>query len=548
MTIPDVPIGATPRERPSGARAAMAAVAALLAAHAVLAWLARPAGIETGGDDARYLLLGQALRHLTYVEYWHLGWPVHSLYPPGYPLLLAGWSLVAGNGFDAQIVLSILLSVASLGAAYLLVSRHLDPRIALVALAALACNPVLIARAGTVATEMPYALWSVLAVLALLAPPTTRNLVLAVACAIAAALTRTAGVTLLGAVVLTLLLQRRYRAAVWTALASALTLGPWLVWTVIAPEKFIGGSYVADALGAVQRHGGTGLLGTLAGRLAQNGMGYAVSVINTTLPYPNIPGTRIDNWVWLLLACTGVATGLVAARQRWRPVILYLLLYAALLLIWPWPVNRFLEPVTALAVPLWLYGLWSLTRTIRISGGLAVVLSLGVIVAATGAWDSGGLAVARHRCGREPAPPGPNGCLYPAQQDFMAAVRWLRDSTPPNSVVLTDKEGDFYYYAYRRTMQFKAATALPPGRLADYMAHRGGTYIVLTTVTLSERTRLAELVAASCHDLAVAAEVGPQAYVLRLRGARDSAGPDACAAVAAYQRALADSAVSRRWQ
>jgi hypothetical protein len=548
MPTSDVAATIANRARPHGARLTVLAVALLLIAHAVLAWLAGPSGIETGGDDARYLLLGQALRHFSYVDYWQLGWPAHSLYPPVYPLLLALWSLVAGSGFDAQIVLSILLSVASLGAAYLLASRYLDPRIALVALAALAFNPALVARAGTVASEMPYALWSVLALLALLGPPTTRSAVLAVAFALLAALTRTAGATLVAALALALLLQRRYRSVLWTGVAAAPTLGAWLLWTLIAPGKFVGVSYVADALTTVQRHQGAGLVATLARRLVANGTGYAVSVINTILPYPNIPGTRIDNWVWLLLASAGLAGGMVAAWRRWQPVVLYLLLYAALLLVWPWRMDRFLEPVALLCIPLWLYGLWTIARTARLFRALPVALALCGVVVATGAWYSAGMVKTRLDCGRAPAPPGPNRCLYPAEQDWMAAVRWVRDSTPTDAVVLTAKSGPFYYYAHRETLSFAAATALPPGRLVEYVFGQGGRYIVLTTVTLTERARLAERVAASCRALAVAAEFSPQAYVLRLRDARDVAGPNACAAVAAYQRSVADSAISRRWQ
>jgi hypothetical protein len=536
------------RARPYGSRTVLVAVALLLAAHALLAWLGRPPGIVTGGDDARYLFLGQALRHFRYVEYWHVGWPIHSLYPPGYPLLLGLWSFVAGSGFDAQVLLGIGLSVGSLWAVYLLTERHLEPALALAVVAALAFNPTLIARAGTIASEPPYELWSALALLALLGPRSNRNVALAAGFAIAAALTRTAGATLVAAVVFTLLLRRRFAGAAWTAAAAALLLGPWLAWTALAPEQHVGASYVADALSTVQRHEGAGLLGALVGRFVNNGLQYAVAFVNYTLPYPNVLAGRADSVAWLIIAVAGLGTGVVAAWRRWQPVIVYLVLYGALLLVWAWPVSRFLEPAALFAVPVWLYGLWSLAGLARIRRAVAVAGVGAAIVAATGAWTSVGLVATMQRCGREPAPPGPNRCLYPAQRDWLAAVRWMRDSTPADAAVLTEKAGDFYYYARRGTLQFNAAIAQPEAGFLDYVRRYGGRYIVLTSLTIGERSRLAGLLATSCRGLAVAAEVAPQAYVLRLRGPGDADGTDACAAVAAYQRAVADSVTSRRWR
>jgi hypothetical protein len=525
-------------------------VASLLLVHAALIWLTRPAGIATGGDDARYLLLGQALRHLRYVELWRVDQPIHSLYPPVYPALLGLWGLVAGGGFDAQIVLSVLLSVAALGTAYLIAARHFDRRIALAALAALAVSPSLIVRAGTVASEPAYMLLSLLALLVLSDRRGERWLVVGGTLVVAAGLTRTVGATLIAAVVLSLVLERRFAGAAGLTVAAGLTLGLWLLWSALAPDKFIGGSYVADALATVQQqprvHSSYAVV--LAGRLVHNASDYARIIVESVIPLPTVAGALPVNLLWLGVAGGGLAAGLVAAWRRCRVVALYLLVTAALLLAWPWAIARFLEPVTPLVVPLWLWGLWLLAGRLRPQWRFGVTAGAAVAVVATSLVASVQAVGRRERCGREIKPPGANACLWPAQQDFMAAIRWMRDSTPVGAVTLATKEGDFYYYARRPTVNFRAAINQRPAGFVDYVRGHGVQYVVLTTLTIDERRRLADRLAPNCGALDVAATVAPDAYVLRLKPAGDRSATNACAAVAEFQRAVADSGAGQRWR
>ena len=67
------------------------AAAALVLLHAVLCWLARPAGILTGQDDVEYLVLGQALREGSYHLLFRVDAQLHAQYPPGYPAMIAVW-------------------------------------------------------------------------------------------------------------------------------------------------------------------------------------------------------------------------------------------------------------------------------------------------------------------------------------------------------------------------------------------------------------------------------------------------------------------------
>ena len=55
----------------------------LVAVHAIAAWLARQPAILTA-DDARYIVLAQWLRNLSYQNLHDVTLPAHGLYPPVY--------------------------------------------------------------------------------------------------------------------------------------------------------------------------------------------------------------------------------------------------------------------------------------------------------------------------------------------------------------------------------------------------------------------------------------------------------------------------------
>jgi hypothetical protein len=258
------------------------------------------------------------------------------------------------------------------------------------------------------------------------------------------------------------------------------------------------------------------------------------------MAFPNIRGTRVDSVAWLALVCAGLIPGLVWAWRRWRPVALYLLLYGVGLLAWRWPLSRLLEPVGTLLVPLWIRGLWELAGGLGPKRRAAVVGGSVAIVLATGAAQSVHAALERLQCGAtEPA--ASNSCLKPAQRDYLAVVRWMKDSTRADAAALAAKDGIFYYYTGRPTVAWYAAVGQPPAGFAQYLRRHGAQYIALTTLTIEEHGSLAPVLAASCTELAVAASISPRAYVFRVKNPGDTASADACDAVRRFQRAALDS-------
>lgn len=508
----------------------------LLALHASLAWLARAPGILTGADDATYLTLARSLRELGYHDLFRVELPWHAQYPPGYPVLLALWGPLVGERLDGITLLGIAASAAALGLAFLALRRLFSPQVALLCLLPLAVNPYLIATAGEIASEAPYLLFSVLALWALAGREVSpRARFVAGAAALAAALTRSVGATLLVALIAHWLLERRFRAAAGLAAVSTATVGLWLLWTAIAPEQHPGVSYFADAVfrGAAPDRS---LAAVLAARLATNLPAYLGAMVPQRLPLPGAPGTLLDNVLAGAVALLSLGFALLLLLRRWRPAALYLLAYAALLALWPYALSRFLVPVLPLLVAAAVLGAGEAAARLRTRWKTPAMLTLALLLTVMGTALTVQMLRETAACARgEPIPTG--ACLRSDQASFLAAARYAGAHTPADAVFLTAKPPTLYYYSGRRSIGFEDALAGPRHRFLQRLDERGADYILLGSVHSGEPYSLAPRLEENCAWLAVVAVFPPRTYLFRRRDAAGGAeGEAACQAVAEYRR------------
>ncbi len=517
-------------------------VAGLLLLHAWLGWLVRPPGIMTGQDDATYVLLGRELRHASYRATWEVGSPVHRLYPPGYPVLLGLAGAVSGDRIDALMAVGILASTGALLLVFLTAERLHSTGFALLCLAALAVNPSLVSTAGGIASEAPYTFFSVLALALLARPEPPRGILVAAGgAAIAAGLTRNAGVTLLAAIGIHWLIQRRFRALSLLTLAGVMTAGAWIAWSLSAPGPDIAGlSYRSDLTfvpAAVRASsGGSGLLvSTLVHRVADNVPNYLGRMLPGLLPLPTIPGTTIDNLVDAAIACGALLMGFIPLLRRWRPAALYLLAYGALLALWPWSLPRFLVVLLPILVPVALAGAGSLAGRFSARPALVVTI-LAAVLALTGAIRTLDRIRATAGCRREWTPPDAT-CSSPDQASFFTATKFIRKRTPAEAVFVTAKRATLYYYATRRSMPLAAALAAGQDRLDSAMRAYGARYILLGSLYVAEPNQLQRILTARCAGLRVVAAFPPRTFLFAVADSGDAGAPDACGALADYRRA-----------
>ncbi|MEQ1692488.1 MAG: glycosyltransferase family 39 protein [Gemmatimonas sp.] len=517
-------------------RMVLLALIGIALTHLVLAWLMRSPGITWGEDDAQYLSLARALRELSYREMWDIAAPCHARYPPGFPLILAAASLFVGWSIDALQLVVALTSTFALVFFFDAVRRLFGVTMAIVGTMLVALNPMTLADAGVLMSEAPFKLFVMIALWALVREREgTRFAVLAGAALIAAALTRSAGVALLAGLFLYWIFNRGRVRALALALCSVLTVGSWLVWTVRAPEPQSQRLYVADiSVAGAEERGPESQIArvaiAMAKRLPARAKRLATVMVPYTLAFPTVPGTLVDNLAGLaLLLVTGVVGIRLVARASGAAVAL-LAAYLALMAVWTWEVERFLTPISPF---LFLTVLVGACRIAERYGVRAQRVALAALVGffMLGVVDYGRKQLLdRLGCDRSD-PSGSTPCASDSERNFRNIARWVRDSTPADAIVITNKPAAFFVHANRRSVNQLRAMRGDSSTFVSELRRRRVSYAVISSFGTHVR-EYSRVVARACADFVVVKEFPMHTAVLRLRGAPDEpADNSACRAM-----------------
>ncbi len=447
----------------------------VLVQAAVLAWIAFPAP-HTGGDHTGYLALGHALAEgMGYIELWDPERPVHTKYPPGFPMVLALLMLLGATTWSAF----KLSSAVAVSAATLLAFAWTARRVGPLPAGALA---VLLVLAGGwqdasrwILSEPWFLVWTFLALWAgergLQERETASSgsraetvwLALGGLSALMAFGVRTAGLPLVLAFGLALLWAGRRRAAALFGGVTALVVGGWMLHTARGGE----GAY-QDEFWLVDPY--TPELGTvtvpgLLGRIWDN----LVLYVGRVLPGEWWPGAP----TWLLLVGGLVLAGLALwgwaseVRSRPGPAELFLPLYAGMILLWPqvWSGDRFLLPLLPLVL---LYAgtvvagvAREVENRLRWKGGALPGLAIATgLVALAGPAIPATLQKAEvaGACRTQVEITGDAFSCYGAGfAEFRAAASWMAAALPDDAVLLSRKPRIAY------------ALGAPPGRTFPFV-------------------------------------------------------------------------------
>jgi 4-amino-4-deoxy-L-arabinose transferase-like glycosyltransferase len=415
-----------------------------LVSFGVIATAYNPAP-HSGGDNAGYISLAYSL--LQDGSYRELYDPVlgpHTKYPPVFPALLAGLMLLGFRTWVSLKAIAALATVAAVALTYLWVERRVGPRWALGAALATALSSAVVYYSHWVLSDPAFLAFTLLSLYALDRADEDERagwMALGVAAAGLAYFTRSAGLPLLVALAVWLLLRRR-----WGALAaSALALGiPVALWWMRA--RAVGaGEYVTEfwmvnpyqpALGEVG-------YGGLGARFLTNLRGY----VGTWLP-GGIVGAQ-GAWVSVVgvaVTALGVSGWAIDARRRRGPSEIFLPLYAGLIFLWPevWSGDRFALPLYPLLFgygALFLKeGLARFGRTVPATvGGLALAT---LLVPATASWT--GAVREASACNAAARAGGPFACWGPGVTSFVEAAAWAGANLPDSAVVFSRKPRIFY--------------------------------------------------------------------------------------------------------
>ncbi len=316
-------------------------------------------------DDAVYVSTAKALAEgdgygLINVP----GSPVQTRFPIVYPALLSVvWSIWPAfpENLGAMQGLSLLAAAATVAAAYLYLVRfgYFSRRIAFASGLLCATSASFLFFSTQTLSEMPFALLLLGAIWAidrdLRAPSSTRKRQVFLGVLLGLPfLCRSIGVALIPVGVLVLYRAGRPLRRIMAG-AAAVTL-PWLVWTWSGGNHDPLAGYHSDYLGWWSSFGALFLQDVVAANTV------LLAISTTTLGFEGLTDALFSLDSKIVPSIVAFSLGLVPwlailLRIRpWRVLPCLLVVYLAIVLVWPWPPLRFLVPILPFIVPFMLQG------------------------------------------------------------------------------------------------------------------------------------------------------------------------------------------------
>ena len=381
----------TPDTGPAGiTRVFTAAIAAVVVLTVLMVTIRsqEPIGAGIYYDDGAYLALARSVAAGDGYTYSNLPGHVPGVkYPPAYPAVLAVtwkafglypenltalkalnalfWSLAAGGAFllfargnrrrvvaVGLITLYAFLTVPSMSVATVLLSEPLFLLACVVALLIAAADPVRVGPGSDIADASNRWLggelgWAAAAGLA----------------GAAAFLTRSIGLTLIVALILPLLLRRRWQTAGFLAAMAGVPAIAWVAWArahaADVPDPIAGqyGSY-GNWLGQGFEDGAFARLGEVMGA----NWGPFVETLQFVWA-PRAPGLALA--IVLLTVGGAAAYGALNVWKRNPTLVLFPIVYLGLVFIWPYEPYRFYYAIVPVLTLLAFEGLWEAVPKIR---------------------------------------------------------------------------------------------------------------------------------------------------------------------------------------
>lgn len=516
------------------ARAQNAAIVVLLGLYLAIGWQARFPPLLGATDEMVYWSLSRSLESGSYREVFQSDAPRHVLYPPGYPSWLIGVRSVVGERLDLVPGVNLALVALGLLLLTLAVRRLVGGGLAIGFLLVVALNPSVMAMGGSALSEsLFFALSSAcLCIAPATADRTDRRVYVVIVLALLAFLTRLVGLALVLAVGVWVVSRRRRAELVAYAVSAAIVVGGWFTYVRLVPAVTVH-SYARDFVAGAPTERPTAAL-SMVRRMWNNSVNYGTRALPTELALPTLPETLIDNLFWVAILVATFAASLWYFWTRWRALAAFLVGYAGILIVWAWPVNRFLWPIVPFAMLALLVGAERLSHLLPARfRGPSVALLVALIAV-------GAIAGARRRfvewsaCDHRPSTRSPR-CYTSDVLAMLAAADYVRDRTAPGDVVLAAPAAAVNFVSGRLTTHASFVERIPPSELAAAFRTRGIRYVLLTARTPLETGPLAHALSNVCAALRVEARFPESTLLFRFEDP-DATATNACVDVAEFRR------------
>jgi multisubunit Na+/H+ antiporter MnhG subunit len=441
---------------PRAQRVTIAVYMCLVAALWAYAWWLPAVSLDS--EAAGFLVTARSLATGNGYVIGNLPHPVpQTNFPPLFPGLLALFTLVSQQ---AQ-WLKLLPLLCGLG--WMLLTHRLLLRMgasansALLLIGLTAASPTVIFLSTSLVPETLFALLATAALLALL----DEHPFLAGGIAGLATLTRTGGIGLIVACIVTLAVRRRFRGAVvFTAIAMLIT-APWFGWTLAHFSRGVS-------------HESLEIFTSLA---ANEKLVVVFQNFGSLLASPFSLLAGFGNVYFI------VGTLFLLGRALWirRQLVpdLFVVLFSLSLLVWTVPPERYVAPV----MPLFFWMIWRAFRLMRNREALAAIV---LIILATPLVADATRLLPAHASGVFPRERIPADDWQPVSE----LSDYMRANTAPDAVLLANLDGAFFLSTGRQTVRgfvpshfdlyYLQRPSISPDELSRAILREGVGWVIVT--------------------------------------------------------------------
>ncbi len=416
------------------------------------------AKINLGGDNAGYYILGKSIASGQGYSNIHMpGNPPHNHFPPGYPSILSFfmWVFSEDIGF-LKSMNGLFLLGSSLVMFYILKDILKNSRLAFLGAVLMLFNMHLLSYSTIMMSEIPFLFFSLLIIYFFIQtinqdkPFQQPQLYVVIALSAYAFHIRTAGLALIGGIVLYLLLRRQF-AYLGAYLGGFILLClPWF----LRGRNLGGNGYIQQLFMKNPYRPEEGMMDVsdFFGRFFENLGRY----ISKEIPNGMFPSIQVDYRAdievsGILLGLSFLALivfGLIKLPRYRSLFIWYFIGTFGILLLWPevWFGIRFVLPLLPFFTFFFFYGIYEILNFL--SKKIALDLQVNPLIL---------LASVLLFMPQLKALNASAGKRYDSRfQNYFDMADWVKNNTAPNAVICCRKPSLFYLFASRKTVRYQS--------------------------------------------------------------------------------------------
>ncbi len=423
-----------------------------LCIYVILAILLFDPTLFTGGDNAVYIILAESI--ITGKGYRDIHLPEelpHAKYPFGFPLLLSFFILIFGSHI---LVLKLVVLLTGLGAFYFMyrIGKFLfEEKVYIVMLFYLSILAFMV-YSHRILSEMPFLFFSLGTLYFFTKAQTGKPFFYYISFVLATYtfFIRTAGISLIIAMMLVLLLKKHYKYLGIFAAIFLVCFIPWYMRNASIPNAV---SYIDQFLISDPYHLESERVSfiELVSRVWGNFAFYSFTILPKTL----LPILRGD----LLLSIAGliftalILVGFAKERQKCSVINFYFIFAIIILLGWPiiWSSERFLLPILPIIVLYLFFGIFWLEEkfgfTYVFRAAIVMVIILNFVVIIRDAWNVMPYTVQYFRGDRYAG-------YSKLWRNHFEIIDWIKENIPEDKIIMARKPEFVYLLSKHQSLSY----------------------------------------------------------------------------------------------